>query len=293
MSRFDDRLAGRTAVVTGAASGIGAALAAELGSCGMSVVVADLDGDGAERIAESVRALGVRALGVQVDVADPESVENLARAGYDAFGSVELLCNNAGVLLLGNLTDSSMDDWRWLSSVNVEGMLNCLYAFLPRMRRQTGWRHVMNTSSTHAFLPDPAFTALYTAAKHAILGLTLGLRSELAAEDIGVTALCPGQAATRILDSQRNRPTGFGPRAAEPFGTDVIPMAIEPADVARLAVEGIVRNAPIVFALPEHSHAQFREQVKDLWRMADDALVGSTDAFAGRLDEERAHRVDR
>ncbi|MBP1161101.1 NAD(P)-dependent dehydrogenase (short-subunit alcohol dehydrogenase family) [Rhodococcus sp. PvR044] len=273
MSRFDDRPAGRTAVVTGAASGIGAALAAELGSRGMSVVVADIDGDGAQRVAEGLRARGVRALGVRVDVADPESVENLVRASYDAFGSVELLCNNAGVLLLGDLVDSSIGDWRWLSAVNVEGMLNCLYAFLPRMRRQTGWRHVMNTSSTHAFLPDPGFTALYSAAKHAILGLTLGLRSELAAEDIGVTALCPGQAATRILDSQRNRPTEFGRPATEPFGTEIIPMAIEPEDVARLAVEGILRNEPIVFALPEHSHDQFRQQVQDLWRLADNAIA--------------------
>lgn len=267
-------LNGRTAVVTGGASGIGAALSAELGSRGMSVVVADIDGDGARRVAEGLRASGVPALGVRVDVADPESVDALARAGYAEFGSVELLCNNAGVLLFGSVADSSIGDWRWLSSVNLEGMLNCLHAFLPRMRRQTGWRHVMNTASTHAFLPDPQGTALYSATKHAIVGLSLGLRTELAPEGIGVTTLCPGQVATRILDSQRHRPGAFGRPAAEPFGTGAVPMAMEPGEVARDAVEGILRGDSIVFSLPAHGRDLFRSQVEELWRLADDALNG-------------------
>ncbi|WP_327145944.1 SDR family NAD(P)-dependent oxidoreductase [Nocardia sp. NBC_01327] len=265
--------AGRSAVVTGAAGGIGAALAAELGAHGMSVVVADIDGDGARAVAEALRADGISALGVRVDVTDPESAEALAKVAYDEFGSVELLCNNAGVLLFGSVADSSIGDWDWLSSVNIEGMLNCLHAFLPRMHAASGWRQIMNTASTHAFLPDPAGTALYSATKHAILGLSLGLRGELAADGIGVTTLCPGQAATRILDAQRTRPAAFGRPAAEPFGTGVIPMSIEPAEVARLAVEGVRRDAPIVFALPEYSRDTFRAQIERMWRLADDALA--------------------
>ncbi|MFF4779366.1 SDR family oxidoreductase [Microtetraspora fusca] len=266
---MSDQLQGRTAVVTGGASGIGAALCAELASRGMAVVVADIDGAGARRVAAE---LDGPALGVPTDVTDPESAEALARAAYAEFGSVELLCNNAGVLLFGTIADSSVGDWRWLSSVNVEGLLNCLHAFLPRMRGQGGWRHVMNTASTHAFLPDPGFTALYSATKNAIVALSLGLRTELEPDGIGVTVLCPGQVDTRILDSQRNRPGTFGRRAAEPFGTGPVPMAIEPGQVAREAVEGVLRGAPLVFALPSHGRDLFHSQVRELWQLAGDAL---------------------
>ncbi|GAB2443039.1 SDR family oxidoreductase [Nocardia tengchongensis] len=268
-----DPFTGRTAVVTGAAGGIGAALAAELGARGMSVVLADIDEIGVRRTAAELCGRGIRALGYGVDVSDPGSVAELAAVSYEEFGSVELLCNNAGVLLFGEVADATIGDWRWLSSVNVEGMLNCLHAFLPRMRQTTGWRHVMNTASTHAFLPDTATSALYSATKHAVVGITLGLRPELAEDGIGVTLLCPGQAATRILDAQRNRPEGYGRRAREPFGTGVIPLAIEPHEVARIAVDGILRGDPLVFALPEFSRETFRGQVEQMWRMADDALA--------------------
>ncbi|MFE3257939.1 SDR family NAD(P)-dependent oxidoreductase [Nocardia sp. NPDC059091] len=268
-----DSLSGRTAVITGAASGIGAALATELGSRGMSVVVADIDGTGAESVAAGLRNKGIGALGVRVDVTDPESVAALADASYAEFGSVELLCSNAGVLLFGPVAEAGVEDWRWLSAVNVEGMLNCLHAFLPRMRAASGWRHIMTTASTHAFLPDTRMTGLYSGTKHAIVGITLGLRSELADEGIGVTLLCPGQSATRILDSQRNRPEAFGPRAAEPFGTGVIPMAIAPEEVARRAADAVLQGDPLVFAVPEDRREIFRAQVEEMWRLADDALV--------------------
>ncbi|MEV4394799.1 SDR family NAD(P)-dependent oxidoreductase [Nonomuraea sp. NPDC049607] len=272
-----DQLAGRTAVITGGASGIGAALSAELGARGMSVVVADIDGADARRLARELGESGIPALGIRVDVSDPESVDALVQASYAEFGSVEVLCNNAGVLAFGTVAESSLGDWRWLSSVNIEGMLNCLRAFLPRMRERTGWRHVMNTASTHAFLPDPQGTSLYSATKHAIVGLSLGLRAELEPDGIGVTILCPGQVATRILDSQRNRPDVFGPPAAELFGTGTVPMAIEPGEVARDAVEGMLRGAPFVFSLPAHDHDRFRSQVEELWRLAGDALNDSVE----------------
>ncbi|MET8428318.1 SDR family oxidoreductase [Nocardia sp. NPDC004860] len=277
-------------MVTGAASGIGAALVAELASRGMAVVVADIDEAGAQRVAEELRSHGARAIGVGVDVSDPESVAALAVASYAEFGSVELLCNNAGVLLFGAVADSSIGDWRWLSSVNVEGTLNCLHAFLPAMRRASGWRHVMNTSSAHAFLPDTSHTALYSATKHAILGLSFGLRAELTPDGIGVTTLCPGQVATRILDSQRSRPEVFGQHAAEPFGTGVIPLAIEPDEVARAAVDGIARQDELVFALPDFGLDQFRSQVEQMGQMADDALA----VHAARLPqgEESAGSVN-
>ncbi|MET8520168.1 SDR family NAD(P)-dependent oxidoreductase [Nocardioides sp. NPDC004968] len=265
-------LKNRTAVVTGAASGIGAALAAELGAHGMAVVVADIDVEGAHRTAAALEERGTAALAVRVDTSDADSVQELAEAAYATFGSVELVCNNAGVLTFGNVADSPVDDWRWLSSVNVEGLLNSVHAFVPRMRTQSGWRHIMNTASTHAFLPDPGYTGLYSATKQAVVAISRGLRQELAPEGIDVTLLCPGQVASRILDSQRNRPERFGPNAAEPFGTGVIPIGtIEPEEVARQAVTGLLAGAEVTFALGESS--VFREQVATWSRIVDQAIV--------------------
>lgn len=265
-------LTNRTAVVTGAASGIGAALAAELGAHGMAVVVADIDVEGAHRTAAALEERGTAALAVRVDTSDADSVQELAEAAYATFGSVELVCNNAGVLTFGNVADSPVDDWRWLSSVNVEGLLNSVHAFVPRMRTQSGWRHIMNTASTHAFLPDPGYTGLYSATKQAVVAISRGLRQELAPEGIDVTLLCPGQVASRILDSQRSRPERFGPNAAEPFGTGVIPIGtIEPEEVARQAVTGLLAGAEVTFALGESS--VFREQVATWSRIVDQAIV--------------------
>ncbi|KRA38650.1 MULTISPECIES: SDR family NAD(P)-dependent oxidoreductase [unclassified Nocardioides] len=267
-----DDLKNRTAVVTGAASGIGAALAAELGAHGMAVVVADIDEQGAQRTADALTARGTAALAVRVDTSDAGSVEQLATAAYEAFGSVELVCNNAGVLTFGNVADSPVDDWRWLQSVNVEGLLNSVHAFVPRMRGQQGWRHIMNTASTHAFLADPGFTGLYSATKQAVVAISRGLRHELASDGIDVSLLCPGQVASRILDSQRSRPERFGPRAAEPFGTGVIPVGtIEPEQVARRAVAGLLAGHEVTFALGEPG--TFREQVADWGRLVDQAIV--------------------
>lgn len=269
-------LTNHTAVVTGAASGIGAALAAELGDRGMAVVVADIDEEGAGRVADGLRERGVSSLAVHVDTSDAASVQRLAEAAYATFGSVELVCNNAGVLTFGNVADSPVNDWRWLSAVNVEGLLNSVHAFVPRMRAQSGWRHIMNTASTHAFLPDPGYTGLYSATKQAVVALSRGLRQELAPEGIDVSLLCPGQVASRILDSQRSRPDQFGPRADEPFGTGVIPVGtIEPEEVARQAFAGLLAGAEVTFALGEPS--TFREQVADWFGIIDQAIVAGHD----------------
>jgi len=271
-----EELKDRTAVVTGAASGIGAALAAELSAHGMAVVVADIDDAGAEQVAGELRERGAEALAVRVDTSDAASFEQLAETAYSAYGSVELVCNNAGVLTFGHVADSPVDDWRWLSSVNVEGLLNSVHAFVPRMRAQQGWRHIMNTASTHAFLADPGYTGLYSATKQAVVAISRGLRHELASEGIDVTLLCPGQVASRILDSQRSRPDRFGPRAAEPFGTGVIPVGtIEPQAVAREAVAGLIAGEEIVFALGGGD--TFRHQVEQWWRTVDRAILAGTD----------------
>lgn len=268
-------LRGGTAVITGAGSGIGAALATELAEHGMRVVVADIDVTAAQRVATELAAQGLEARAVRVDITDPGSVEALAREAYGAYGSVELLCNNAGVLLFQSVLNATIGDWRWLSAVNVEGTLNCLHAFVPRMRAQTGWRHITNTASTHAYLPEAGETALYSATKQAIVTISRALRAELEPEGIGVTTVCPGQVSTMILGSQRHRPEAFGPPVEEPFGTGVMPYGIDPREVACETVAGILANSPIVFALPNRS--EYRTQVEVGWRDIDDELAAGAD----------------
>ena len=268
-------LRGRTAVITGAGSGIGAALATELAGHGMRVVVADIDAAAADLVAAELRAEGHDSRAVRVDITDPGSVEQLASESYNAYGSVELLCNNAGVLLFRNVGEATIGDWRWLAGVNVEGLLNCLHAFLPRMRAQSGWRHISNTASTHAYLPEAGDTALYSATKQAIVTISRALRAELEPEGIGVTTVCPGQVSTMILGSQRHRPEAFGPKVEEPFGTGVLPFGIDPVEVAREAVSGILGNSPIVFAVP--NRAEYRTQVESGWRDIDTELAAGED----------------
>jgi NAD(P)-dependent dehydrogenase (short-subunit alcohol dehydrogenase family) len=270
----------RTAVVTGGASGIGAALAAELAANGMRVVVADIDHAGAEQVAAALVHRGAKAIALGVDVSDPGSTMALAGDAEAHFGPVELLCSNAGVLAFGLLSEATVADWKWMSSVNVEGMLNCVQAFLPRMSGREGWRHIAVTTSSHAFISGAGGTGLYSATKHAVLAITEALRAELEPSGIGVTAVCPGPVATRILDSQRNRPADFGPLANEPFGNDLLPSPVEPADVARVAIAAIAANEPLVFAAPEVD--LFRSQVAERWQLADAALASTRPATETR-----------
>src|SRR5262245_56338609 len=136
-------LVGRTALVTGGASGIGRALALTWARAGMHVVVADIELDRAEAVAAEARAERVDAVAVQCDVAQPESVATLVDRAFEHFGAVNLLCNNAGVTLNRPLLECSVQDWEWVLGVNLFGVINCSNAFVPRMRAQNDAAHII------------------------------------------------------------------------------------------------------------------------------------------------------
>lgn len=195
------------AVVTGAAGGIGRSIALTLAKAGCDVLVADIDIEGAKRVAAEVNALGRRGVPLRVDVSSSAVVKAMADKAYAEFGNVTVLANNAGVTMrpFRALWDTSDEDFKWMFGINYFGVQYAISAFVPRMLASPGRKHIINTSSM-ATLTDPAGHGAYNATKSAVDGLSNSLRNEVAAENIGVTILYPGRIDTRISTSERLRP---------------------------------------------------------------------------------------
>lgn len=199
--------AGRTAVVTGAASGIGRALSRRFASEGMRVVLADVEREALAEVARELEASGaeVRALPVDVSVAD--DVKRLAEASREAFGAIHVVCHNAGVFAAGLSWQAPLSDYAWVFDVNVWGLIHGVQAFTPLQLEHGEEGHVVITASMAALTSMP-FSAPYTMSKHAALAMaeTLHLELEARAAAVGVSVLCPELVNTRIAGSQRNRP---------------------------------------------------------------------------------------
>jgi NAD(P)-dependent dehydrogenase (short-subunit alcohol dehydrogenase family) len=203
---------GRVAVVTGAASGIGRALAERFAAEGSAVVVADLDGAEAEVVAEAIRATGADALAVRVDVSDIAAVEQLAATTLERFGRVDVVCNNAGVSTFNLFRDQTLDDWKWVVGVNFWGVVHGVQTFVPIMREQGTPAHIVNTASIAGLVSGVAFIGPYCATKVAVVSISETLAQELAIEEspIGVSVLCPSSVDTRVMESERGRPAELG-----------------------------------------------------------------------------------
>jgi len=201
-------LSGKVAVITGAASGIGAALARGCAREGMRVVAADIDEAGVRRTAADA---GGSTIAIRVDVADAASVGALADAAFEAFGQVDLLVNNAGVFQGGLSWERSVADWEWTFGVNVYGIIHGIRSFVPRMMAQGTEGHVVNTASVAAFVAGPG-SAPYVVSKCAALSLTECLAHDLAlvGSKIGASVLTPSSFATGIAGTHRVRPSRFG-----------------------------------------------------------------------------------
>jgi NAD(P)-dependent dehydrogenase (short-subunit alcohol dehydrogenase family) len=218
---------GRVAVVTGAASGIGRALAGKAAAEGMRVVLTDVEEPALDAAAVELRDAGAEVLTVPADVSSADAVEALADRSYERFGAVHLLCNNAGVFQAGIVWERTLADWEWVMGVNVWGVLHCVRAFVPRMLAGGEEGHVVTTSSLAGLLAV-TYSGPYVTSKFAALAITECLAHDLAAQGapIGVSVLTPGLVATRIADSTRNRPD-------EPPGEAQAPDAVFVADVLR------------------------------------------------------------
>lgn len=209
-------LAGKVAVITGAASGMGLAMAQRFAGAGMSVVLADVEAGPLDAAVADLRQAGHDVLGVPTDVTDAGAVAVLAETAFDRYGSVHVLCNNAGVTKRARSWELTLDDWRWVIDVDLWGVVHGIRSFVPRMVEQ-GVGHVVNTSSMAGLLPIPNLGA-YAAAKSGVLGLTLSLQLEFeqVGGDLQASALCPGWIPTGIATSARNRPAHLADEAAPP-----------------------------------------------------------------------------
>jgi NAD(P)-dependent dehydrogenase (short-subunit alcohol dehydrogenase family) len=251
-----DTLQGKTAVVTGAGSGMGRAFALRFARAGMHVVLADVERPALDAAVEEVTATGARAIGVPTDVTDGAAVDRLRDAAIEAFGQVNVLCNNAGV---GGAPSGGqwVDEpgWRWVLEVNLWGVIHGHRAFLPHLVEH-GDAHIVNTASMAGHFPGHS---PYAASKWAVVGITEGLYHDarIRAAGVGVSCLCPGWVNTAITESTRNRPEWAAPdRAVEPtpmeemafaFVRDQIRSGMEPDRVADLVHDAILSGTFWIF----------------------------------------------
>jgi NAD(P)-dependent dehydrogenase (short-subunit alcohol dehydrogenase family) len=209
---------GRVAVVTGAASGIGRALAGRFAAEGMKVVLADIEPGALAAAAEELERAGAEVLAVPTDVSRAEEVAALARRTQDAFGAVHVVCNNAGVFTGGLLWEAPLADYEWVLGVNLWGVIHGIRSFTPLLLAHGEEGHIVNTASMAALTTLP-YAGIYHMSKHAVLALSESLHHELAlrGSKIKVSALCPEMVATRIGSGARNRPAHLrGPADAGP-----------------------------------------------------------------------------
>lgn len=197
---------GRVAVITGAAEGIGKAIALHAARQGMKLVLADLNPDTLSRTMSELVAEGAEVAGLDVDVSDAGRVESLAELAYSRFGAVHLLVNNAGVALAKSVWETSQKDWDWVMGVNLYGVTNGLRAFVPRMLAGGDEGHIVNVASVAGLISEPGMAA-YNASKFGVVTVSEGLFHDLALRQapISVSVLCPAWVRTRIAEAERHR----------------------------------------------------------------------------------------
>lgn len=260
-----ENLVGKTAVVTGAAGGIGLAMANRFAKAGMNIVLADVEEPLLAEAAIEVAAHGVETLTVPTDVSDGDAVDRLLAASIDRFERVNVLCNNAGVAgdsIGSNLTGLDMAEWKWVMDVNIWGVIHGHRAFIPHLLEH-GDGHIVNTASMAGHFPG---NSAYSVSKWAVVAMSEGLYGELDRHEanVGISCLCPGWVNTEIANSNRNRPEWARPAALsdaaeeanetnglDQFVRDSIAAGLDPNHVANLVHDAVVNNKFWIFTHPE------------------------------------------
>ena len=247
-----ENLSGKTAVVTGGASGIGKAVAQAMIAEGMNVVIADIEEGRLEATAAEIGAYGV-----VTDVSQSAQVDALARAAVERFGTVHVLHNNAGIGPMAKLADLTLNDWRWMIDVNLWGVIHGVTSFLPILRSNGVGGHIVNTASMAGLMAVPTL-ATYCATKYAIVGLseTMAIDLEIEGSNIGVSILCPGPVSTDLGSSTRNRPAELAGGLKDVLLEDSVQFEEQAVDwlsaeaTADLVIRGIKDNQRYIITHP-------------------------------------------
>jgi len=237
---------GGVAVVTGAASGLGEALATHCAELGMSVVLADVNRDALETIRKKLASLDTTTLLMHIDVANSVQMAHLAEATWKSFGRVDLLFNNAGILIEGFCWEIEPESWQRLLNINVMGVVNGMYSFLPGMLKQDYPSRIINTASLAGFSSAPKLGA-YSASKQAVVSISETMHHELRMKgaSVKVSVLCPGPIATDILNSRKSALS------------EMIDAGMAPAECAAITFEAI--NAERFWIFP---HTGFKPRLE-------------------------------
>ncbi len=242
---------GKVAVVTGAASGIGHALAEKSAQEGMKVVLADVEERALKQAEEELQASGAQVLAVRTDVSQAADVETLAKLAFDTYGAVHLLFNNAGVSAGTTVWESTIADWQWVLGVNLWGVIHGIHSFVPRMLAQDSEGHIVNTASSAGLISGSGL-GIYKVSKYGVVTLSETLALELAARGAKLKAsvLCPEWVNTHIMDAERNRPQSLQNAPEEQHmspervaitevGRQLVQAGLAPSEVAEMVFDAI------------------------------------------------------
>jgi len=247
-------LKGKTAIVTGGASGIGLGISKALLAAGMHVAICDVQQDALDN-AEQELGNADRLLVSRLDVTDREAYAAFADVVEKRFGRIHLLVNNAGVVVSGPIEQASFSDWDWVIDVNLRGAVNGIVTVLPRILAHGEGGHILNTASTSGLLPHPG-AVIYVTTKSALIGMSEAMRAELEPRGVVVSVLCPGPVQSRISASARNRPGNYAdsgyPQEPARGGSDEYTWMMSADEVGELVRAGIERDLLYILTHSEH-----------------------------------------
>ena len=263
---------GKTAVVTGAASGIGSGIARSLAGAGMNVALLDIQERALDELRRQIESSGGKAIALFADVSDAGSLAAAAGRAEQAFGRIHVAVNNAGVAMHGTpLEEIELQDWHWVIGVNIYGVIHGIRTFVPMIRKHGEGGHVVNTASIGGLQMRPGWnTGAYSMTKYAVVALSEALEQELAGSGIGVSVLCPASVRTAIYDSAKNRPARLGGpfrREQQHFLKDVIADGLAPEQVGERVLRAIRDDEFFVL-----THAEPRQSIEARHRRIMDAF---------------------